>query len=162
MARAKKLNFEEFMGRFGWEAYDRGTRVMEPPLPASLIPELRVITEAARQGCPSAFSFFLQQWLKRHGIDPPEGVFQPIGRRRQGRPEAPDAFEIHLLWITIGKPSVTSTKLAKAYHGDAYTNADAATRKEMIDRLRQAVTRYEQRISHERGWRRPRCLTPPD
>jgi hypothetical protein len=161
MAKAKRLDFEEFMGRFGWEAYDQDTYFMEPPLHISAIPELRVLVQAARHNCPSAFSIFLQQWLKSHGIEPPEGVFRPSGRRR-GRPEGPEAFEMHLQWIIIGKPSLSSAKLAKAFYGEAYYEADPPGRKEMIDKLRQAVERFQKRSHRQRQWRGPRALTPPD
>jgi hypothetical protein len=161
MPKSKTLDYEQFMGRFGWKAYDEDTRVMEPPLRVSSVPELRVLVQAARHNCPSAFSAFLQQWLLRLGIDAPEGVFRPIHRRR-GRPKDPEAGSIHLLWIAIGSPSLASTKLAKAYDGDAYHAADAATRKEMVDRLRQAVERFEQRTTAQREWTSPKAFTPPD
>jgi hypothetical protein len=161
MAKAKRLGYEEFMGRFGWEAYDQDTPFMESPLHISSIPELRILVQAARHNCPDAFSIFLQQWLKSHGIEPPEGVFRPSSRRR-GRRESSEAFGIHLQWMIIGKPSLSSTKLAKAFYGGAYNDADLPGRKEMIDKLRQAVERFEKRRQRQREWRGPRALTPPD
>jgi hypothetical protein len=48
--------------------------------------------------------------------------------------------------VEIGKPSLGGHKLAYAIYGAAFTRADAAGRKRMVDRCGQAVKRHEARL----------------
>lgn len=151
MAKSKRLNYHEFMRSFGWKAFEQGPPQgpgsMPPPgLDRSMqtwVPELRVLAEAAKRNCPSAFSQFLQDWLRSVGIVPPEGVFKSIsyGNGRGGRNEDTKAMGIYLLWVVRGRPSLTSNKLAQEYYKTAFAAAESDERKLMKDRLRRAVER---------------------
>jgi hypothetical protein len=154
MANSKKLPYSEFMMRFGWDAYQRrpeeGGSMPPPRLEESIqqwTPEFRVLVEASKHNCPSAFSQFLQDWLLSVGVVPPEGVFKAIsyGSGKGGRKEDPKAIGIYALWIALGEPSVTSTKLAKAYYKANYTAAEVDERKRMVDLVRRAVERVMER-----------------
>jgi hypothetical protein len=163
MAKPKRLDYSEFMGRFGWPVYEADSGVMEPPSPVAVVPELRVIEEAARRNCPSAFSKFLQQWLRKLGIEPPRGVFCPIRDKRRGRKEDPKSFQVYLWWLHEGKPKLSSTKLAKSYFGtQAYNRAGLDGQKKMIDQLRRSVERYELRRANERALIQPPGFRSPD
>jgi hypothetical protein len=144
MKRSKSLGYSEFMQRFGWAAYNKEPSRVGPP-GLDHPPEIRVLLEAARHNCPSAFSQFLQKWL-RHclGVEPPLGVFKPIRYGKAGRPLDSATIGISLLWTAIGCPSLTSTKLAKEYYKDKYATAAVDERKRMVDRLRRAVQRVEE------------------
>jgi hypothetical protein len=146
MARPRRLDYSEFMERFGWKVYEpTDAKVMEPPFAPSMVRELRVLAEAARHNCPSAFSIFLQQWLQRHGIHAPDGVFRAVRLGKPGRREEETVLGIYTLWLCLGRPSLSSNQLAKAYCGQAYASGNGAARKQMVDRLRRTVERYEQR-----------------
>jgi len=153
MAKTKRLNYSEFMERFGWRAYrgEPGTSRMPPPGLDSLqiyVPELRVLAAAASQNCPSAFSHYLQRWLCNLGIKTPEAVFRPIRYGSPGLRGDPATDAIYILWIAIGEPSLTSTKLAKERYKAAYSTAKVDERKRMVDRLRRAVERVQARASN--------------
>jgi hypothetical protein len=154
MAKPKRIDFSEFMLRFGFNAQGeepsrgiRPTLIRSVPPPdweqsiAQYFPDFRVMVEASRQNCPSAFSVYLQQWLQNLGIEPPPGVFTPIAYGKPGRKEDPNAIGIYVLWQVIGKPSLASTALAKEYYKERYAQAALDERKRMVDRLRRTVER---------------------
>ena len=99
----------------------------------------RVLTAAAEENCPAAFRDLVELWLTAMGVMPPEGVFV----RRPGKPGAPRSegtARIFATWLTLGRPSLGSPKLARAIYGSAeFTKADAKKRKRLTDRCRQSV-----------------------
>jgi hypothetical protein len=162
MAKCKTLPYSDFMGRIGWQVYEQGNGNTEPPLALSQVPELRILAEAALHNCPSAYSTFLQHWLRRIDLKPPDGVFKPIRYGTRGRKPDAEGDGIYLLWVAIGKPSLSSKKLATAHFGSArYAIAKPDKRKQMIDQLRQAVLRIEERSRCQGKRSGPSALTPP-
>jgi hypothetical protein len=100
----------------------------------------RVLRAAAEENCPAAFRDLVELWCMSMGATPPDGVFV----RRPGKPGAPRSEEtakIYATWISLGRPSLGSQKLAHALYGSELTRADAKTRKRLVDKCRQAVRR---------------------
>ena len=121
------------------------TRLTRPPLPPWM-QELkrtslfRLLSAAGQENCPDALNFLLYFWLRRMGVRIPEGVFvEPRGT--PGRPRR--TVGVYNRWIEIGQPPLGQTKLAVAIFGEAFKQANAADRRRMIDRCRQAVRRHQ-------------------
>src|SRR5205085_4023500 len=62
-------------------------------------------------------------------------------RGKPGRPRQKESEEVVLTWIKIGRPSLSRQNLARTFYGEAFTKADTAGKKKMIDRCQKAVER---------------------
>ena len=103
----------------------------------------RLLTAAGRENCPDAYVFLMSIWMRRMGLRIPQGVFaKPRGT--PGRP--PNAFTYYATWIEIGSPPLHLTKLASTMFGEPFRLADIAGRKRMVDRCRNAVTRFQKQL----------------
>jgi hypothetical protein len=102
---------------------------------------VRLLQKAASEKDAEAYKRLLHYWLMCLCDEPPpEGVLKPW-RGKAGRPREKRSDEVVLKWIKIGRPPLSGQKLARAFHGEAFTKADAAEKKKMIDQCQKAVER---------------------
>ena len=158
------ISYEKFWVRYGDEIYeqappqDAGPPTMSPDmlktcLLQSDILELRALRFAAQANCPEAFTYFQKRFLREYcGIEAPPHTFVSYDRATPGRKESEFATAAWCTWLVEDRPSLTKDTLAKAIYAEDYEKADPVQRKQMIDRLRMAVKRYEaRRKAREKG-----------
>ncbi len=170
--RTKQLSFEEFETKYKslfaeddsinklLNPYDRSSTTLSrrvsgyvPPVRSDqLISELkkwwlvRALSAAKKENCPEVFKYLLQHLLIRLRVLPPEGVFIPCPGT-PGAPHKEETRQIYLTWVAIGKPSLTTQKLAYTIYGAVFTKALSKERKRMVDQCRQSVERYKRRLN---------------
>jgi hypothetical protein len=102
---------------------------------------VRILRRAAKENAIEGYKRVLHYWLScLNDEPPPKGVLQPW-KGKPGRPREKESDVVVLTWIKIGRPALGRQKLARKYYGDAFTNADAAEKKKMVDRCQKAVER---------------------
>jgi hypothetical protein len=102
---------------------------------------VRLLQQAASEKDAEAYKRLLHYWLICLCDElPPKGVLTPW-RGKPGRPREKKSDEVVLKWIKIGRPSLSRQNLAREFYGEAFTKADTAGRKKMIDRCQKAVER---------------------
>jgi hypothetical protein len=141
--------------------YDRSNTTLSrrasgyvPPVRPSgqLISELkewwlvRALNAAKKENCPEAFTGLLQHLLFRLRVLPPKGVFIPCPGT-PGAPHKKETLQIYSTWVAIGKPSLTTQKLAYRIYGAVFTKALSKERKRMVDQCRQSVERHKRRLN---------------
>jgi hypothetical protein len=102
---------------------------------------VRLLQQAASEKDSEAYKRLLHYWLFCLCEEqPPKGVLTPW-RGKPGRPREKESDEVVLMWIKIGRPSLGRQNLARKFYGEAFTKADSAGKKKMIDRCQKAVER---------------------
>jgi hypothetical protein len=102
---------------------------------------VRLLQQAASEKDAEAYKKLLHYWLIcLCDEQPPKGVLTPW-RGKPGRPRQKESEEVVLTWIKIGRPSLSRQNLARTFYGEAFTKADTAGKKKMIDRCQKAVER---------------------
>jgi hypothetical protein len=100
---------------------------------------VRLLQQAASEKDAEAYKKLLHYWLIcLCDEQPPKGVLTPW-RGKPGRPRQKESEEVVLTWIKIGRPSLSRQNLARTFYGEAFTKADTAGKKKMIDRCQKAA-----------------------
>jgi hypothetical protein len=121
-------------------------RPLPPPMEAlKNHPFFQLLRAASREDCPDAYIIFLDEWLSKMWVGPPEGVLREP-RRKSGRRRDRQTDLIYERWEELGRPTLGRRRLASAVYGPLFTQASSAERKKMVDRCRRAVERTIQRM----------------
>lgn len=110
---------------------------------------IRLMRAAAGENDTENYKRLLQFLLLELHVPPPKGVLVPV-RWKVGRPR--ETENTHAAWVAMGKPALdrrTVDRLAKMCYGDQYSKAlsDGKLRKNLRDRVRNTIGRYEPEIS---------------
>jgi hypothetical protein len=103
---------------------------------------VRLLRAANEENSPEAYRELLEGWLIQLSVEPPEGVFAPV-RKKRGAPPKKSTEHICRVWLEHGRP--TWRVLAYLVYGADYTSANGDQRKKLRDRCRQAVARFRSR-----------------
>jgi len=156
--KIQALSYDEFMSRHASEFAEttagsaisathlmRGTADNPVSMPGWIVNLLRA---AALENCPSAYGSLVHFWLERIGAKPPAGVFIEFPQRgTPGRPRSPVTEQTFLTWVSLGRPSVHKSNLARAVYGKQFSTAGSEQRKKLIDRCRRAIERRQTQLN---------------
>jgi hypothetical protein len=103
----------------------------------------RMLRAAAKENSPGHFSLLLQLWLRRLGIEPPDGVFVPH-RGSPGRPRKSSTESAYEKFQTLVTKSWHMLAIALDKN-EEYKQASPKKRKQIRDKHMKSVKREEQR-----------------